>query len=232
VEAGNYNRVGDANSLGTWSDIAGTDGYAYTSPVGSFSPNNYGLYDMGGNVWQWCEDWYSPNHKGRVLRGGSWLSYSPSRLLASNRRHNAPDGSQFDFGFRVVVATDSTTSTAATTPAAISGNTTQPTTVTPPTSEMASTPGTVYVMGQVKSQGSFDIPSDGKLTVSGVILQAGGLTDFADRQRVKLMRKKADGSTETIIVNLVEVLDHGQTDQDPIVKPGDAIVVPEKLIQF
>ncbi len=87
-------------------------------------------------------------------------------------------------------------------------------------------------MGQVKSQGSFDIPSDGKLTVSGVILQAGGLTDFADRQRVKLMRKKADGSTETIIVNLVEVLDHGQTDQDPIVKPGDAIVVPEKLIQF
>ena len=65
-----------------WLVIEGyNDGYPRTSPVGSFSPNPFGLYDMGGNVWQWCEDWYNFDKQDRVLRGASWLNATPSICL-------------------------------------------------------------------------------------------------------------------------------------------------------
>ena len=71
----------------TWENHNCDDGYAVTSSVGRFQPNAFGLYDMMGNVWEWCQDWYDDsyyknslknNPKGassgqyRVLRGGSW----------------------------------------------------------------------------------------------------------------------------------------------------------------
>ena len=64
--------------VGNYDKSLGVDDYDYTSPVGSFNPNKHGLYDMGGNVWQWCEDWYDGGQTSRVLRGASWARTIPS----------------------------------------------------------------------------------------------------------------------------------------------------------
>jgi formylglycine-generating enzyme required for sulfatase activity len=89
---------------GNYSESLHVDTFVYTSPVGSFRANQYGLYDMGGNVWQWCEDSYDPTH--RVLRGASWFNYDPVNLLSSFRNPRAPDDCRNYVGFRCVLAGD------------------------------------------------------------------------------------------------------------------------------
>lgn len=100
--AGNY--TGEE----TGSDVAikgYDDGYAWTSPVGTFAPNKYGLYDMGGNVWQWCMDAWNNEQKAKVLRGASWYNGALKlSLLSSCRVHAAPDSSTDNYGFRCVIA--------------------------------------------------------------------------------------------------------------------------------
>ena len=102
--AGNY--TGEE----TGSDVAikgYNDGFAWTSPVGSFKPNKYGLYDMGGNVWQWCMDSWNEKSNGKVLRGASWYNGALKlSLLSSCRVHAAPDSSTDNYGFRIVKATE------------------------------------------------------------------------------------------------------------------------------
>ncbi len=102
--AGNY--TGEE----TGSDVAikgYNDGFAWTSPVGTFPPNKYGLYDMGGNVWQWVMDSWNADVKHRVLRGASWYNGALKlSLLSSCRVHAAPDSCTDNYGFRIVRATE------------------------------------------------------------------------------------------------------------------------------
>jgi formylglycine-generating enzyme required for sulfatase activity len=91
------------SGAGNYPETLTHDGYANTSPVGSFTANSYGLYDMGGNVWQWCEDKYNNEHDWRVLRGASWFVGGPQRLLSSCRNGVGPGDRFDDGGFRVVV---------------------------------------------------------------------------------------------------------------------------------
>jgi polysaccharide biosynthesis/export protein len=92
--------------------------------------------------------------------------------------------------------------------------------------------GKVYITGQVRAQGALELFPDETLTVSKAVLKAGGLADFANKKKVKLVRKKADGQVETWLVDLAEILDRGHLEKDPVLEPGDLINVPERLINF
>jgi formylglycine-generating enzyme len=101
----NYRANGSAYSYDTssytdWTFHPSYDdgGYPYTSPAGSFSANGYGLYDMAGNVWEWCWD---PSGSYRGIRGGSWGDDAVLARCGSARWYS-PDFADFNFGFRAV----------------------------------------------------------------------------------------------------------------------------------
>jgi formylglycine-generating enzyme required for sulfatase activity len=74
-----------------------------TTPVGSFSENRFGLFDLSGNLWEWCEDWYNAKREYRVWRGGSWLGKTEVNLRSSYRMYEQPDRRNDVIGFRCVV---------------------------------------------------------------------------------------------------------------------------------
>lgn len=93
--------------------------------------------------------------------------------------------------------------------------------------------GKVYLTGPVKQQGAMELPADEQLTLSRAIMRAGGFGDFANKKKVKLVRKDPSGGKEqTFIVDVGQILEKGKTAEDMVLQPEDVIIVTPRLVNF
>ncbi|MCK5539343.1 MAG: formylglycine-generating enzyme family protein [Deltaproteobacteria bacterium] len=121
VLACRYANVADRTAKREWSKWRihdCEDGFKVTAPVGSFQPNSFGLYDMLGNVWEWCSDWFGKNYykespelnpqgvgsgSYRIARGSCWDN-PPRFVRSASRNRRRPDNLGYALGFRLVAS--------------------------------------------------------------------------------------------------------------------------------
>ncbi len=114
----NYANFCDTKCDYYWKDESQNDGYENTAPVGIYKPNELGLYDMSGNVWEWCEDrwhgdykkppkdgsaWINGSSSNHVVRGGSWY-FDAASCRVTGRNGNQTDNCSHNVGFRLAIS--------------------------------------------------------------------------------------------------------------------------------
>ena len=157
-----YSQIGQY----TWYDCNSPSG---TKDAGLKLPNGFGLYDMNGNLWEWCQDWYGSYNSlsqndptgansgsNRVLRGGSWMQYAGFCRSATRNRTN-PGNTYYDIGFRVVRLS---ITTPVPTPTNIPTSTPTPTCSPTPTVTPTATPSPVPAAGSAITVSLANLPVD------------------------------------------------------------------------
>lgn len=107
--AGNYADASARVKLGIFSEssvVEGNynDGAAFTAPVGSYQPNAFGLYDLGGNAWEWCDGWSDEGKTYHAVRGASWMVSLKKDVRSGYRSMGTSWSRNIDQGFRIVLA--------------------------------------------------------------------------------------------------------------------------------
>ena len=91
--------------------------------------------------------------------------------------------------------------------------------------------GVIYLSGDVRLVGPQEMVAGEPLTLANAILKAGGLGEWGDPKKVKLMRQK-NGATETTIVNYKNIIEKGDVKNDPVLQDGDRIFVPKVFLKY